>query len=274
MSMDVSDIELRHIAAFDDILLNVYSRLNELMTIHVLPAILITELIRIIRVIINTYKNNQNPNIINLRQEINNNNFFEFLLSIIIVYIQKIYFDVDVMWCTNNYYNDPANMNIINILSFKNTCYDFLKKFVEFFLTGLECQTNILSLFFNANTRNYYFTLYGITPFYGGGGGLCMGKCDEEQSKIEYCIDYDKKFSYFIISLFKYISFNKNIYEYNDHNKYIEIINKKKNTYKITKTPKTLKFIVYDDDEFFNEIISKQRRIMSKILGDKINKKN
>jgi hypothetical protein len=101
-------MELNRQETFDTIINKVYDQLFFILLIntgkykHVFKNIY-EDIVEII----NTYKDVpvENIDIGKLIKKIDNDKLFDFLLSIIIVYIKSIYVEINIEWCSKKYYN-------------------------------------------------------------------------------------------------------------------------------------------------------------------------
>jgi hypothetical protein len=224
------------------------------------------------------------------------------MLSTYLLYIKSIFVDINIGWCSDNYYNDGENKRI-DIWNFKSNALNFFKLFTKYYIIGLQSQTSILDVMINNEIRDYYQNLLGIRENIFGGRAPNIQNNDlletqfkqnkyssEKESKQnkyssknkikqylskKYTKDMILHDNHLITNLFEYIKYANQFYEYNSENKYIETIQDINSYTKIIEIiPKTIKNIYYDNEiELDNYVLNQELLVESifyKIIEEKL----
>jgi hypothetical protein len=241
-----------------------------------------TRVIHHITNIIHIYTIN-NSNLINLnnyKRQLNTYNFFDFMLSTYLLYIKSIYLDINIDWCSVNYYNNPVITEKIDIWNFKTNALIFMKLFSKYYILGLQTQTNILQFLighlnipnliggdiqpfsFQPSERSYYKPTNIISD-------ELILLCKDNQllnnlfstiffknsTSLEDLINVCKKNTNLLLfNLLEFINYDESFYEYISENKYTEYINKQNretltlDKYVVEIIPKTFNSLYYDNN--------------------------
>jgi len=220
-------------------------------------------------------------NIANFRNQITNINFYKFMLSTYLIYIKSIFVDIDILWCSDNYYNRPNNPDI-DIWEFKVNSYNFIKLFVKYYIIGLQCQSNILQIMIPPNILRYYQRLLNVP------NNILIGGSNKQPQNKTIIISYIIKNKYLFKNLLKYIAYSEYIYEYSEKNKYTltfkeplnreslnrESLNRESlNRELITNIefiPKTIKYKYYNNNILLDNHIKHQEILLEKMFIKKL----
>ncbi len=206
-------------------------------------------------------------NIANFRNQITNIDFYKFMLSTYLLYIKSIFVDIDIPWCTDNYYNRQNNPDI-DISDFKVNSYNFIKLFVKYYIIGLQCQSNILQIMIPLNVIIYYQSLLNIS------NNILIGGSNKKEKRKKITLEIIKN-KYLFKNLIKYITYSEKIYEYNNKNIYnlTFIIDKNIESTNIEFIPKTIKNNYYNNDKLLDNYIKQEELLLEHMFIKIINHK-
>ena len=213
-----------------------------------------------------------------IRNLINDKKYLNFIIIIIIVYLQKIIIDKDVDWCKNNY--NPT-LTTIDLCDFQSQLINFLKIFSTYLLTSMVNITDLLETFEDQLGDVYEYLIKTqeelVLPLAGGAknkdhnqvltnllsGKIELDKIYETTKNITAVSEQDMTFINKMIDL-KNSSIEN--YEKDQANKYeINYIKNNKIIKTINKEPKLIKKEIYDNN--LDDLVDKHFELVSDILN-------
>lgn len=211
-----------------------------------------------------------------VKKYIDDGKFFHFLLSVNLIYVNKIFVQDDLVWCRQNYGVD-ADINV-----FKGECRKYFESFVDYSMGGLDSLTDLMPLFVPNSP----------SPSYGGSVDVENIENNESlerlkrnlnlqttynhnqtQRKMEHQnsnIGHQMKFNDFMKDITEYSNIGKKhqLFVKDTGREYTEQHGEDETDFVKSKTvPKEVNFSVMSSDEKFDLITKEQRDKISKILS-------
>jgi hypothetical protein len=179
-----NNMELKREETFNIIIKEVKIQLLLILSINTGKYInVFTNIYKDIEKIISTYKDVpvEEINIDELKQKIESDELFDFLLSIIIVYIKSIHVEINIEWCSKKYYNSEFinSTKTIDIYEFKSNNLLFMKKFYKYYLMGLDTLTYIMNDFITDEVNKYvdgFLHIPNLRTLLGGNRSMYQNK--------------------------------------------------------------------------------------------------